>query len=60
MTRAERLAILGPTAVAEIHRLVDAAPPPSPELLAELHPVLAPALARIRAARAEEQQPLAA
>ncbi|MEV8324614.1 hypothetical protein [Kitasatospora sp. NPDC056731] len=63
MTRAERLAILGAATVAEIHHRVEAAPPPTPELIAELRPVLAPALQRVRARRtASEQQvlPLAA
>ncbi|MFJ3173755.1 hypothetical protein ACIPJK_23650 [Streptomyces roseus] len=40
MTRAERLALLGPDVVAHIHREVAAAPPPSPELIAALRPIL--------------------
>lgn len=31
MTREERLAILGPRTVAEIHRRIEAVPPPAPE-----------------------------
>lgn len=46
MTRAERLAILGPEEVAKIHRRVAAAPPPPPELIEDLRRVLAPAYAR--------------
>ncbi len=52
MNREERFRILGAETIAEIHRLVAAAPPPSPELLAELRPILAPALARVRVERA--------
>jgi hypothetical protein len=59
MTEAQRLAILGPDTMAEIRRRVAAAPPPSAELLAELRPVLAPALQRTRL-RQSAQQPLAA
>lgn len=40
MTREERLRILGPAVVAEIHRQVDAAPPPPPELIARLRLIL--------------------
>lgn len=53
MTQEERLKILGAEAVAAIHRRVAAAPPPSPEVTAELRPILAPAMARVRARRAE-------
>lgn len=62
MTRAERLAILGPATIAAIHRRVAQAPPPPPEVLAELRPMLAPALAEVRAAcrAADQQLPLAA
>lgn len=31
MTRAERLRVLGPKTVAEIHRRIGAVPPPAPE-----------------------------
>lgn len=31
MTREERLRILGPATVAEIHRRIEAVPPPAPE-----------------------------
>lgn len=40
MTRAERVALLGPEVVAHIERGVAAAPPPSPELIAALRPIL--------------------
>lgn len=40
MTRAERLAILGPEVVARCHAHADAAPPPDAELIAALRPIL--------------------
>lgn len=40
MTRAERLAILGPRIVDHIHKVVDAAPDPSPELVADLRRIM--------------------
>lgn len=43
MTRAERLTILGPEVVAEIHGLVAAAPKPAPEQLALLRRIFATA-----------------
>jgi hypothetical protein len=52
MTREERLRILGPKTVAEIHRRVEAVPPPAPEhieLLRQMH----------AAAERAEQQPAA-
>lgn len=52
--RAERLANLGAATVAELHRRVDAAPAPPPEVIEELRRVLAPALQRTRARRARE------
>lgn len=57
MTREERLKILGPDTVAEIHRLVEAAPPPTPEGIEELRRILAPIAAR-RAARIAAVQPV--
>jgi hypothetical protein len=40
MTREERLALLGPEIVAHIHEVVDASPPPSPELVEELRRIM--------------------
>ncbi|MFF6940408.1 hypothetical protein [Streptomyces lavendulae] len=40
MTRAERVALLGPAIVAHIERSVAAAPPPTPELIDALRPIL--------------------
>ncbi|MEU4947663.1 hypothetical protein [Streptomyces lavendulae] len=40
MTRAERLALLGPDFVAYIRESVASAPPPSPELIDALRPIL--------------------
>ncbi len=40
MTRAERLAILGPDVIARCHAEADAAPPPDAELIAALRPIL--------------------
>lgn len=40
MTRAERLALLGPAVIAQIHERVAAAPPPDAELIAALRPIL--------------------
>ncbi|MEV7389561.1 hypothetical protein [Streptomyces sp. NPDC091215] len=40
MTREERLAILGPKIVAHIHACVDAAPDPTPELVARLRRIM--------------------
>ncbi|MFJ1865483.1 hypothetical protein ACIOD1_12710 [Streptomyces sp. NPDC088097] len=40
MTRAELVAYLGPTVVAHIEQGVAAAPPPGPELIAALRPIL--------------------
>lgn len=46
MTRAERHAILGPLNLARIRRIVTAAPPPTPDIVAFLMPVFAPVVAR--------------
>ncbi|GAA0704472.1 hypothetical protein GCM10010193_69320 [Kitasatospora atroaurantiaca] len=59
MTREERLRILGAATVAEIHRQVAAVPPPPPELIDVLRPVLAPAMERAMAT-SREATPLAA
>jgi hypothetical protein len=40
MTREERLALLGPEIVNHIHACVDAAPDPSPELVAKLRRIM--------------------
>lgn len=40
MTREQRHAILGPQIVAHIHEVVDAAPDPSPELVADLRRIM--------------------
>jgi hypothetical protein len=40
MTREERRALLGDEAIAEIRRLVDAAPDPTPELVEELRLIM--------------------
>jgi hypothetical protein len=49
--------ILGPALLAEIRRRAAAAPPPSLELIElQLRPVLAPAMARIRAHAAQAEQ----
>lgn len=40
MTRDERLALLGPEVVAHIHECVDAAPDPTPELVAKLRRIM--------------------
>ncbi|MFD4740556.1 hypothetical protein ACFWNQ_24810 [Streptomyces virginiae] len=51
MTRAERLALLGPDVIEHIHTLVAAAPPPDAELVAALRPILTnPAKRRTRPA----------
>lgn len=64
MTRAERLAVLGETTVAESHGIGRRActewPPPAEAVEKHLRPVLAPALARVRAAHAAQQTPAAA
>lgn len=64
MTAAERLRILGPDGFAEATRIGEEAAakyPPSPELIEELRPILAPAMARVRARKADhaQQQPAA-
>jgi hypothetical protein len=51
MTRAERLAILGPDVVARIHARVKEAPDPSPELVAELRRIMTSPGGRIPAPR---------
>lgn len=40
MTRAERLALLGPAVVEHVRREAEAAPPMPPELIAALRPIL--------------------
>ena len=40
MTREQRLALLGPDTVAHISTLVDAAPEPTPELVADLRRIM--------------------
>lgn len=40
MTREERHALLGPEIVAHIHECVDAAPDPSPEVVAHLRRIM--------------------
>ncbi|MFD3802592.1 hypothetical protein ACFWTC_02960 [Streptomyces sp. NPDC058619] len=58
MTRAERLALLGPTVVAHCREEAAAAPPPDAELIAALRPILtSPAKRRTLAA---ESTPAAA
>jgi hypothetical protein len=59
MTPEEHLRILGADVVAEIHRIVDQAPPAPPETIDALRPVLAPAMERYRARRAAEHRPQA-
>ncbi|MFG3051799.1 hypothetical protein ACGFZP_12740 [Kitasatospora sp. NPDC048239] len=49
MTPADHLRLLGPQLLAEIRRRAAAAPPPSAEVVAELRPILAPAMARVNA-----------
>ncbi len=56
MTRDERLRILGPAMVAEIHRHVAELPPPPAELVAELRRIFAPAVADFYAERAHPHQ----
>ncbi|MEW1638593.1 hypothetical protein AB0469_31615 [Streptomyces sp. NPDC093801] len=60
MTRAERLAILGPATIAEIHERVAAAPPPSDALIESLRPILTnpakPASAKVPTTAPAEQQ----
>jgi hypothetical protein len=55
VTPADHLRLLGPELLAEIRRRAAAAPPPSPELIAELRPILAPAMQRVKARRAAEE-----
>lgn len=45
MTAAERLKILGPAAVNAARRAAKQAPPPSPEVVADLRDIFAPVLA---------------
>lgn len=40
MTRAERLALLGPTVIAEIHERVKSAPEPPDDAVAELRRIM--------------------
>lgn len=56
MTPEDHLRILGPTYLAEIRRRAEAAPPPSPELIDQLRPTLAPAMARVRSRDVQPQQ----
>lgn len=62
MTSEERLRILGPATVAEIHARVSLAPPAPPETIEAIRSVLAPAMQRVLSRRATEcaPQPLAA
>jgi hypothetical protein len=57
MTPADHLRLLGPEVLAEISRRVAVAPPPSPELINELRPILAPAMQRVMARRATSEAP---
>lgn len=60
MTREERLAILGPAIVAHIHACVDAAPDPSPEVVAHLRQIMTHPAGEIPAPRpAEDVRPAA-
>lgn len=55
MSPEERLRILGPTVVAEIHHRVAQAPPPPPDLVEELRRMFAPAVQQVLAARKAER-----
>lgn len=46
MSPERRLELLGAECVAEIHRIADQAPPPSPEVVEELRQIFAPAVER--------------
>ncbi|MEN2423061.1 hypothetical protein AABB02_33735 [Streptomyces rimosus] len=54
MTPGERRRLLGTEVIARIHREVDAAPPPPPDVIAELRRILAPALDRNASGRCPE------
>ena len=54
MRAEERRRILGDDVIAHIHALVAEAPEPSPELIAELRTILAPAAQRLRERKERE------
>lgn len=54
MTPEEHLRILGPELLAEIRCRAAAAPPPTRELIDELRPILAPAMQRVKAKKAQQ------
>lgn len=56
MSPAERLRLLGPKVVAEIHHRVAQAPPPPPEIVEELRRMFAPQVAQLLTQRAAEAQ----
>lgn len=55
-----RLRILGPEAVAEIHRYVATVPPPDAETVEEIRQIFAPAVQRLALKRAAAQHRTAA
>jgi hypothetical protein len=55
-----RLQILGAECVAEIHRIVDQAPPPSPEVVEEIRQIFAPAVERYYRRHGTKQKQVAA
>lgn len=56
MSPERRLEVLGAACVAEIHRLVAQAPPPSPELVEEIRHLFAPAVQRITLRQTAERR----
>jgi len=59
MTREERLAILGPATVAQIHARVKEAPEPTDELVEELRRIMTHPAGEIPAPPAEDVRPAA-
>lgn len=54
MSPERRLEILGAECMAEINRIADQAPPPSPEVVEEIRRIFAPAVARYYRHKAAE------
>ncbi len=57
MTREERLRLLGPECVAEIHHMVAEVPPPTPQIVELIRQIFAPAVKQIADEKAAATAP---